>query len=229
MGPAVVTHDHTFLCLSAGQSSTTSSSSYRDSMGAAHFEHSADQGPGTPPPFPKARTWHLLIVPGSSCLAGPVICIILACLESPCHSLLMQDCKACSGAVHLMTSFQRMTGTHTSNTAAPPPGQPSSTSPILPAVALEAAAERLPCPPQTAELGRSTWTFLHTMAAYYPEEPSGASFLLIFDAHPTLNIKIFQVRWMVHEWASHCKEIEPNWLKEAPRRASWRARAVRGA
>ena len=28
------------------------------------------------------------------------------------------------------------------------------------------------CPPDSSELGRSTWTFLHSMAAYYPETPS---------------------------------------------------------
>eukprot|EP00540_Astrosyne_radiata_P022180 CAMPEP_0116859128 /NCGR_PEP_ID=MMETSP0418-20121206/21607_1 /TAXON_ID=1158023 /ORGANISM="Astrosyne radiata, Strain 13vi08-1A" /LENGTH=128 /DNA_ID=CAMNT_0004493229 /DNA_START=12 /DNA_END=398 /DNA_ORIENTATION=- len=28
------------------------------------------------------------------------------------------------------------------------------------------------CPPRSAELGRSTWTFLHSMAAWYPEKPT---------------------------------------------------------
>lgn len=30
----------------------------------------------------------------------------------------------------------------------------------------------LVCPPDATELGRSTWTFLHTTAAYLPEKPS---------------------------------------------------------
>lgn len=28
------------------------------------------------------------------------------------------------------------------------------------------------CPPDGAELGRATWTFLHTLSTYYPDKPS---------------------------------------------------------
>ena len=45
----------------------------------------------------------------------------------------------------------------------------ANTIPKQPAVALEPPAN---CPPDVDELGRSTWTLLHTMTANYPEKPS---------------------------------------------------------
>ena len=30
----------------------------------------------------------------------------------------------------------------------------------------------IPCPPDSEEIGRHTWTFLHTMSVHYPEHPT---------------------------------------------------------
>ena len=107
---------------------------------------------------------------------------------------LPKDCKACAGAQHLMDAFKRFTHSRDQSSTDITPGilapaaqeaGPSSQAESSAAAAAatktlaepstssvdEAAQEsyRLEnCPPNSGQLGRSTWTFLHSMAAYYP-------------------------------------------------------------
>ncbi|GKY94932.1 hypothetical protein MPSEU_000458100 [Mayamaea pseudoterrestris] len=37
---------------------------------------------------------------------------------------------------------------------------------------VESQQSAIRCPPKSAELGRSSWTLLHSMAAWYPDQPS---------------------------------------------------------
>lgn len=62
----------------------------------------------------------------------------------------------------------------------------------------EAAVE---CPPDSAALGRATWTFLHTMAAYYPERPSPTQ-----EAQMSTFLHLFSNLYPCGYCAEHLKE-----------------------
>ena len=65
------------------------------------------------------------------------------------------------------------------------------------------------CPPDIEELGRNTWSFLHTMAAYYPENPSGVeqkdmtSFINLFS-------KFYPCEHCAVDFKDSIKKIKPD-------------------
>lgn len=70
-----------------------------------------------------------------------------------------------------------------------PDGKPcrACSSKLAFGAALRNVSKRTPCPPDVEELGHSTWTFLHSAAAYYPDTPTAVqqhSMRALLDALP---------------------------------------------
>ena len=101
-----------------------------------------------------------------------------------------KPCKICTSFRHWKPPSSKPT------TATKSSSSPSAAIATASATAAAAAAhddvaqpQRAHCPPDAEALGRATWTFLHTTAAYYPERPSPtqrAHMLQLLHALPTL-------------------------------------------
>jgi len=94
-----------------------------------------------------------------------------------------KPCKIC-------TSFRNWRPPTSSSSTKSTSRDSSSTAATALATATAAAASAHSyCPPDAEALGRATWAFLHTTAAYYPERPSPthrAHMLQLLHALPTL-------------------------------------------
>ncbi|PPQ91485.1 hypothetical protein CVT25_013742 [Psilocybe cyanescens] len=65
------------------------------------------------------------------------------------------------------------------------------------------------CPPDVEQLGRATWTFLHTTAAYYPEKPNSsqrANMLMLLRSLPVL----YPCTWCADDFGENIQKSPPD-------------------
>jgi FAD-linked sulfhydryl oxidase len=84
---------------------------------------------------------------------------------------MFQEASRAAGAESARSASEASHNIANSKTAA---AMPESSTPHTPTKPVTKATHSLDeaCPPSSAKLGQSTWTLLHTMAAWYPDEPT---------------------------------------------------------
>ncbi|PWZ01705.1 FAD-dependent thiol oxidase [Testicularia cyperi] len=113
-----------------------------------------------------------------------------------------KPCRACNSKLAFAAAMKGTKGAGSgsgSGSAATSGAKAATAGAAAAAASVAAAASSAPsdnagsrpseCPPDGEELGRSTWTFLHSAAAYFPEDPSAqqqSSMLAMLRALPDL-------------------------------------------
>jgi hypothetical protein len=78
-------------------------------------------------------------------------------------------------------------------------------------ISKEANAVDDACPPTSAKLGRSTWTLLHTMAAWYPDEPSKAEQTSMKRFFSALG-RFYPCPWCATDFRANLEEKPPQYV-----------------
>ena len=106
-----------------------------------------------------------------------------------------------------------LAGSAAATVAAAGPSSPTTgnTPEVAPPVAMSYRSEDPPagCPPDVEQLGRATWTFLHTTAAYYPEKPTPsqrANMLMLLGSLPVL----YPCGWCAKDFGESIQKTKPD-------------------
>jgi hypothetical protein len=86
-----------------------------------------------------------------------------------------KDCKACKGASDLFEAFSKGSFSRALRDQDKQDQAHHATKPAAnetPGPDHRPSEALMPCPPNTSEIGHATWLYLHTTAAYYPDQPT---------------------------------------------------------